>query len=58
VVREVRLLESGELDPADMADKITSRTKLFAIGASANSLGTVNDLALARRLTGTWARCW
>src|SRR5258707_11250688 len=51
VVREVRLLESGELDPADMADKITSRTKLFAIGASANSLGTVNDLALARRLT-------
>jgi selenocysteine lyase/cysteine desulfurase len=39
------------LDPADMADKITSRTKLFAIGASANSLGTVNDLALARRLT-------
>jgi cysteine desulfurase family protein (TIGR01976 family) len=51
VVREVRLLESGELDPADMADKITSRTRLFAIGASANSLGTVNDLALARRLT-------
>ena len=51
VVREVRLLESGELDPADMAAKITARTKLFAIGASANSLGTVNDLALARRLT-------
>ena len=51
IVREVRLLESGELDPADMAAKITSRTKLFAIGASANSLGTVNDLGLARRLT-------
>jgi cysteine desulfurase family protein (TIGR01976 family) len=51
VVREVRLLESGELDPADMAVKITARTKLFAIGASANSLGTVNDIALARRLT-------
>jgi cysteine desulfurase family protein (TIGR01976 family) len=51
VVREVRLLESGELDPADMAAKITPRTKLFAIGASANSLGTANDLALARRLT-------
>jgi cysteine desulfurase family protein (TIGR01976 family) len=51
VVREVRLLESGELDAADMAAKITPRTKLFAIGASANSLGTVNDLALARRLT-------
>jgi cysteine desulfurase family protein (TIGR01976 family) len=51
IVREVRLLDSGELDPADMAAKITPRTKLFAIGASANSLGTVNDLALARRLT-------
>ncbi len=51
VVREVRLLETGELDPADMAAKITARTKLFAIGASANSLGTVNDLSLARRLT-------
>jgi len=44
-------MESGELDPADMAAKITSRTKIFAIGASANSLGTVNDIALARRLT-------
>ena len=51
VVREVRLMESGELDSADMAAKITPRTKLFAIGASANSLGTVNDLELARRLT-------
>jgi cysteine desulfurase family protein (TIGR01976 family) len=51
VVREVRLLESGELDPADMAAKITPRTKLFAVGASANSLGTVNDIGLARRLT-------
>jgi cysteine desulfurase family protein (TIGR01976 family) len=50
-LREVRLLESGELDLADMAAKITPRTKLFAIGASANSLGTVNDIALARRLT-------
>jgi cysteine desulfurase family protein (TIGR01976 family) len=51
VVREVRLMESGELDRADMMAKITPRTKLFAIGASANSLGTVNDIGLARRLT-------
>jgi cysteine desulfurase family protein (TIGR01976 family) len=51
IVREVQLMESGELDAADMAAKITPRTKLFAIGASANSLGTVNDIALARRLT-------
>jgi cysteine desulfurase family protein (TIGR01976 family) len=51
VVREVRLLPSGELDAADMTAKVTPRTKLFAVGASANSLGTVNDIALARRLT-------
>ncbi len=51
VVKEVRLLPSGLLDSADMAAKITSRTKIFALGASSNALGTVNDLALARRLT-------
>jgi cysteine desulfurase family protein (TIGR01976 family) len=50
-VREVRLLESGELDAADMEAKITARTKVFALGASSNALGTVNDLGLARRLT-------
>ncbi len=51
VIREVSLKQSGELDTADMAAKITRRTKAFAIGASSNALGTVNDLALARRLT-------
>jgi cysteine desulfurase family protein (TIGR01976 family) len=50
-VREVRLLESGKLDLDDMASKITPRTKLLALGASSNALGTVNDIALARRLT-------
>jgi cysteine desulfurase family protein (TIGR01976 family) len=50
-VREVRLLESGELDGADMAAKIDARTRVMAIGGSSNALGTVNDLALARRLT-------
>ena len=34
-----------------MAAKISPRTKLFALGASSNALGTVNDIALARRLT-------
>ncbi len=51
VVREVRLMESGVLDTEDMAAKISPRTKLFALGASSNALGTVNDIALARRLT-------
>jgi cysteine desulfurase family protein (TIGR01976 family) len=51
VVQEVRMTQSGQLDPADMAAKISSRTKVFALGASSNALGTVNDIALARRLT-------
>jgi cysteine desulfurase family protein (TIGR01976 family) len=51
VLQEVRLLPTGELDLADMAAKITARTKIFALGASSNALGTVNDLTLARRLT-------
>ena len=51
VVREVRLTPAGVLDAADMASKITARTKLLALGASSNALGTVNDIALARRLT-------
>ena len=51
VIREVRLMESGVLDTEDMAAKISPRTKLFALGASSNALGTVNDIALARRLT-------
>ena len=50
-IQEVRLLPSGQLDLEDMAAKITPRTKVFAVGASSNALGTVNDIALARRLT-------
>jgi cysteine desulfurase family protein (TIGR01976 family) len=51
VVQEVRLQESGVLDAEDMAAKISRRTKVFALGASSNALGTVNDLGLARRLS-------
>ncbi len=51
VIREVRLEASGLLDAEDMASKITDRTRVFALGASSNALGTVNDLRLARRLT-------
>jgi cysteine desulfurase family protein (TIGR01976 family) len=51
VIKEVKLNDSGELDAEDMTAKVTHRTKVFAIGASSNALGTVNDLALARRLT-------
>jgi cysteine desulfurase family protein (TIGR01976 family) len=51
IVQEVKLTQSGRLDADDMAAKITPRTKVFAVGASSNALGTVNDVALARRLT-------
>jgi len=51
VVQEVRLRESGVLDVEDMAAKMSRRTKVFALGASSNALGTVNDLVLARRLS-------
>ncbi|HNX49446.1 MAG TPA: cysteine desulfurase-like protein [Thermoanaerobaculaceae bacterium] len=51
VVREVALRPDGTLDPEGMAQAITPRTRLLAIGAASNALGTVNDLAAARRLT-------
>jgi len=50
-VQTVRLLtESGQLDWEDLEEKLTSRTKLLAIGAASNALGTVNDIARAARL--------
>jgi len=57
VVREVRLRPDGRLDPEDLERKITGKTRLVAIGWSSNALGTVNDVALARRLShavGAW----
>ena len=57
IIQEVRLLPSGRLDESDMAAKITPRTKVMALGASSNALGTVNDIALARRLTARSMPC-
>lgn len=57
VVREAALRRDGTLDPEDLERQITGRTRLLAIGAASNALGTVNDLALARRLSaavGAW----
>ena len=51
VVRVVRLkTETGELDWDDFEAKVNPRTKLVAVGAASNALGTVNDLARAGRL--------
>ncbi|HUG53669.1 MAG TPA: cysteine desulfurase-like protein [Vicinamibacteria bacterium] len=50
-VDEVQLRPDGRLDYEDMAARITPRTRVLAMGLSSNALGTVNDAALARRLT-------
>lgn len=51
VVREVNLLEGGVLDYEDFERKITERTRLVALGMSSNALGTVNNVAWARKAT-------
>ncbi len=47
--------EDGTLDLEDLESKISSRTRLVAIGAASNALGTISDLrgvAAAARLRG------
>jgi cysteine desulfurase family protein (TIGR01976 family) len=51
VIREVAMGPDGTLDPEGLAAEINPRTRLVAIGYASNALGTVNDLALARRLS-------
>ena len=48
-VRMVKMIpETGELDWDDFSRQLTERTKLVAIGAASNALGTVNDVKRAR----------
>jgi cysteine desulfurase family protein (TIGR01976 family) len=52
-IRVARMLpETGTLDYDDLREQITDRTRLVAIGAASNALGTMSDL---RRVT-SWAR--
>ena len=47
-VRMVKLIpETGELDWDDLSRQLTQRTKLVAIGAASNALGTINDVKRA-----------
>ena len=51
VVKTVRMKpEEGILDWDDLEQAITPRTKLLAIGAASNALGTITDVAAAARL--------
>ena len=57
IVREINLLDNGELDYADAASKINSKTRLVCAGWSSNILGTVNDMSKLRQMSreaGAW----
>jgi cysteine desulfurase family protein (TIGR01976 family) len=50
-VKTVRMVpETGQLDWDNLEQAVTKRTKLVAIGAASNALGTINDLARANPL--------
>jgi cysteine desulfurase family protein (TIGR01976 family) len=50
-IRPVRMLtETGQLDWDDLESSINRNTKLLAIGAASNALGTINDVQRAARL--------
>jgi cysteine desulfurase family protein (TIGR01976 family) len=51
VVREVSLLPSGELDYEQMRQLMTEKVRLLALAGASNTIGTINDLKLARELT-------
>ena len=51
VLRPVQMNPAtGELDWSDFESKITRKTKLVAIGAASNALGTINDVPRAVQL--------
>src|SRR3977135_4476801 len=50
-VRTVKMIpETGELDWDDFSRQLTERTKLVALGAASNALGTINDVKRAREM--------
>jgi cysteine desulfurase family protein (TIGR01976 family) len=50
-VRMAKMIsKTGELDWEDFSQQITRRTKLVAIGAASNALGTINDVQRAREM--------
>jgi cysteine desulfurase family protein (TIGR01976 family) len=51
VIREVAMNADGRLDLEDFERKVGPRTRLVAVSAASNALGTVNDLRRVRELT-------
>ncbi len=50
-IRTVRMVpETGQLDWDDFERAVTPRTKVVAVGAASNMLGTISDVARAARL--------
>jgi cysteine desulfurase family protein (TIGR01976 family) len=50
-VRMVKMIpETGELDWEDFSQQLNKRTKLVAIGAASNALGTINDVVRAAEM--------
>jgi cysteine desulfurase family protein (TIGR01976 family) len=50
-LRTVRMIpETGQIDWDDLARCLTPRTRVLAIGAASNALGTVTDVARATRM--------
>jgi cysteine desulfurase family protein (TIGR01976 family) len=50
-VRMVKMIpETGELDWDDFSRQLTGHTKLVAIGAASNALGTINDVRRAGKM--------
>jgi cysteine desulfurase family protein (TIGR01976 family) len=51
IVRTARMLpETAQLDYEHMASLVSPRTKLIAVGAASNAVGTINDLARVRAI--------
>jgi cysteine desulfurase family protein (TIGR01976 family) len=50
-VRMAKMIrETGELDWDDFSQQLSDRTKLVAIGAASNALGTINDVRRAAKM--------
>ena len=57
VVREVRIKDDATLDYEDLESKLNDNTRLVAMGFSANTTGTVNNVRKVRQMSyqvGAW----